>query len=182
MKSALPVEPVLRLLIAFSRHEAALDWAQETAAHHWGPVALVSQRFDFLETDYYQSTMGTGQRLQIFALADAIDPGQLSQWKRQTGDWEAEYAQAAGHAEPRPLNLDPGYLTLAKFVLASTKDHSHRIYLGQGIFAEVTLFFRSGRWQAHPWTYPNYRREDYQDFLTRCREFFYAQRSKEPRL
>lgn len=180
MSPHLSLDPVLRLLIAFSRHEAALDWAQHTATQHWGPAALVSQPFEFSETDYYRSSMGPDQWLRIVAFAEPADPGQLADWKLQSGRWEAEYAHAAAHDEPRPLNLDPGYLTLAKFVLASTKDHSHRIYLGHGVFAEVTLYYKGGHWQTSPWTYPNYRRQDYQSFLTKSREFLSATRSKEP--
>ena len=75
------------------------------------------------------------------------------------------------HPEPRPLNLDPGYITAAKLVLASTKDHAHRIYLQDGIYAEVTLAYRHRAWQPLEWTYPDYRRADFQEFFTRCREF-----------
>lgn len=180
MSSRLPLEPALRLLIAFSRHDAALDWAQSTAEAHWGPVALVSPAFAFDETQYYEASMGAGLLLRIMAFAEPADPGQLAAWKLQTGGWEADYARQTPHGEPRPLNLDPGYLTLAKFVLASTKDHSHRIYLGHGVFGEVTLYYKQGRWQTHPWTYPNYQRPDYQAFLTRCRDHFASQRLKEP--
>jgi hypothetical protein len=74
----------------------------------------------------------------------------------------------------RPLNLDPGYLELAKLVLASTKDHAHRIYLGQGIHAEVTLQYRQkAGWQPQPWTFPDYRRADYHEFFDRCREYLH---------
>ncbi|HEY2148030.1 MAG TPA: DUF4416 family protein, partial [Pirellulales bacterium] len=69
-----------------------------------------------------------------------------------------------------PLNLDPGYLTLAKLVLASTKDHAHLLYLGHGIYAEVTLYFKDGRWQHRDWTFPDYRRPDYQEFFTAARQ------------
>ena len=79
--------------------------------------------------------------------------------------------RAGRHAEPRPLNLDPGYITPAKLVLASTKDHAHRIYLRDGIFAEVTLVYRQRKWQPLEWTYPDYRRDDYQRFFTQCREW-----------
>jgi hypothetical protein len=71
--------------------------------------------------------------------------------------------------ETRPVNIDPGYITAAKLVLASTKDHAHRIYLGQGIFAEITLMYRHGRWEAHEWTFPDYRRGDYHAFFTQAR-------------
>ena len=64
------------------------------------------------------------------------------------------------------MNLDPGYITPAKLVLASTKDHAHRLYLADGIYAEVTLAFRGKQWQPLEWTYPDYRRADFQEFFT----------------
>jgi hypothetical protein len=89
----------------------------------------------------------------------------------QANAWEEEYRASAEHSESRPLNIDPGYLTEAKLVLASTKDRDHRIYLSQGIFAEVTLHFARGGWQARPWTYPDYQRADYHAFFTTCRDY-----------
>ena len=115
--------------------------------------------------------MGTDLNKQFLAFERLIDPAALADIKRQTNDWEAEYAALGRHAEPRPLNLDPGYITPAKLVLASTKDHAHRIYLRDGIYAEVTLAYRHRQWQPLEWTYPDYRREDYQRFFTRCRDY-----------
>jgi hypothetical protein len=166
-----PPDQVLLVLAAFSRHCEALDWAQATAVEAFGPLALESPRLQFSETDYYQPTMGPGLQKTFFAFERLVDPGRLAQIKQQTNGWEATYAKMAGHAEPRPLNLDPGYLTLAKLVLASTKDHAHRIYLGEGIFAEVTLGYRHRRWQAQEWTFPDYRRDDYQAFFSGCRQW-----------
>ncbi len=166
---------MLLILAAFSRHDAALDWAKARAETAWGPVGLVSARFEFSETDYYRDSMGLGLKKQFFAFEQLVGAERLADLKLQTNQWEAEYAASARHAEPRPVNLDPGYITLAKLVLASTKDHSHRIYLGRGIFAEITLHFRDGGWQASPWTYPDYRRADFQEFFVRCREYLKAQ-------
>ena len=101
----------------------------------------MSDAFDFTETDYYTATMGTGLKKQFVAFERLIDPAALADIKRQTNAWEAEYAALGRHAEPRPLNLDPGYITPAKLVLASTKDHAHRLYLRDGIYAEVTLAY-----------------------------------------
>lgn len=162
--------PVLLVLAAFSRHEKARAWARARAEEQWGEIFLTSADFDFSHTDYYLSTMGLGLRKTFWAFARPIDPGILSQVKRLTNAWEEEYAALGWHAEARPLNLDPGYLTLAKLVLASTKNYAHRIYLGGGIFAEITLSWRRGRWQHHEWTFPDYRRPDYHAFFTQCRE------------
>jgi hypothetical protein len=162
--------PVLLILAAFSRHAAALDWTHKRAESSWGPVALASPRFDFRETDYYESTMGSGLVKCFWAFERLIDPASLVERKIETNAWEAEYATRAGHNEPRPLNLDPGYLTPAKLVLASTKDHAHRLYLSRGIFAEVTLFYKDRRWQAREWTFPDYQRDDYQQFFSACRD------------
>jgi Domain of unknown function (DUF4416) len=162
--------PVLLIIAASSRHLAALDWASARCAEHFGPVALASDAFDFTETVYYAATMGADLKKQFLAFERLIDPVALSEIKRETNQWEAEYAALGRHSEPRPLNLDPGYITTAKLVLASTKDHAHRIYLREGIYAEITLSYRKRSWQAMEWTYPDYRRDDYQRFFTQCRE------------
>ncbi|MBI4006928.1 MAG: DUF4416 family protein, partial [Planctomycetes bacterium] len=72
----------------------------------------------------------------------------------------------------RPINLDPGYISEAKLVLASTKDFSHRIYLGKGIYAEVTLQYRNEQYESLPWTFPDYRTQQYQQFFLRVRSLY----------
>jgi hypothetical protein len=163
-------KPVLLLIAVSSRHDDALAWTEARAAEQFGPLASKSEAFDFTETDYYESTMGVGLKKQFLAFGRLIDPAELAAVKCCTNEWEAKYAVSGRHAEPRPLNLDPGYVTLAKLVLASTKDHAHRIYLAAGIYAELTLQYRKGDWQPCQWTYPDYRREDFQEFFSHCRE------------
>jgi hypothetical protein len=163
--------PVLLIMAAFSRYPEALDWARQTSEEAWGPMALESSRFEHRETNYYDATMGTDLKKCFFAFEALADPAGLAEWKLASNQWEIDYQQLGRHAEPRPLNLDPGYLTEAKLVLATTKDRDHRIYLHDGIFAEVTLHFHHGKWEARPWTYPDYQRADYHDFFLRCREY-----------
>ena len=181
-----PHSPVLLLLAAFSRHDDALDWARQRAVEAWGPIQRESTRFEFVETNYYDATMGTGLKKVFFAFQQPFDPERLVEIKLMTNRWEEEYAAGArdrakgdspifaetkiGTVPARPLNLDPGYLTLGKLVLASTKDFAHRIYLSHGIYAEVTLQYRHRRWEHHQYTFPDYRREDYQRFFSECRE------------
>lgn len=162
--------PALLLVAASSRYQAALDWSRKLATERWGPVAARSPPLAFVETDYYQQEMGDDLLKQFWVHRRLVDPAVLPEVKHQTNQWEAEYAGLGAHPEPRPLNLDPGYLTLAKLVLASTKDHAHRLYLGGGIYGEVTLQYRGRRWQAMPWTYPDYLRSEYHQFFSEARE------------
>jgi hypothetical protein len=163
---------VLCFVAAFSRYPAALAWAKERLESQWGPVALESDSFQFRETAFYEATMGPDLLKVLWAFEQLIDPASLAARKLLTNQWEHEYAQLRTGNEPRPLNLDPGYLTEAKLILASTKDRDHRIYLERGVFAENTLYFHAGSWQKRPWTYPDYQRADYHQFLVRCREYY----------
>ena len=161
---------VMPLLAACSCDDGALLWSELRAKERWGDIIAVSPRFDFVETDYYYASMGKPLYKCFWAFGDLIDPGQLAALKRETNAWEMEYAGCTDIEVARPLNLDPGYITLGKLVLASTKDHAHRVYAGDGIFAEVTLRFRKGSWEAFEWTYPDYRRADYWKFFDTVRE------------
>ena len=160
----------LLIIAVCSRYQDAFTWTQQQACEHFGPLRAESPFFEFVETNYYEATMGTDLKKRFFTFQNLIDPGELPQIKRLTNEWELRYAQQSEHKEPRPLNLDPGYLTLAKLVLASTKDYAHRIYLRDGIYAEVTLNYRHGGWKHGEWTFPDYRREDYQEFFSSCRQ------------
>jgi len=171
MALASPHGPVLLILAAFSRYPAAIEWAKQRAEAAWGPIALQSELFDHRETSYYEATMGADLKKTFFAFGSLVDPAGLVEWKEMSNQWEVDYQRLGKHLEPRPLNLDPGYLTEAKLILASTKDRDHRIYLGRGIYAENTLYFTRGAWQPRPWTYPDYQRADYHQFFEQCREF-----------
>lgn len=164
-------EPVLAVAAVFSRYDDAFEWARQRCAANWGPIVLASEPIEFRETPYYERTMGEGIRKCLWAFERLIDPAQLVDYKLQANDWEEEYRRESNWPEPRPLNIDPGYLTEAKLVLGTTKDRDHRLYLDRGIYAENTLFFQRGEWRARDWTYPDYRRSDYHEFFTRCRDY-----------
>lgn len=162
------------LLVAImSRHAEAHQWAAARCAQRWGPLVAQSPLFDFSETQYYAASMGTDLLKSFVVPGDLADLAHLADWKRLTNDWETEYAQQRSHPEPRPLNLDPGYITLGKLVLASTKNHAHRVYLRDGIYAELTLQYRQRAWRSLPWTYPDYQRADFQQFFSEVRDGLY---------
>jgi Domain of unknown function (DUF4416) len=170
-----PREPLYSLLVVacFSRHTDALDWAeaQLTAAH--GPLLRRGADFDFHHTEYYAATMGAGLRKRLLVFEPLAAPDGLPDVKRHTIALEKALADGGRFPEPRPLNLDPGLLQLGKFLLASTKDQAHRIYLRDGIFAEVTLRFTGGAFEPWPWTYADYREPEVRGFLTEARGLLY---------
>jgi hypothetical protein len=171
---ALPRAPerVLLVIAAFSRHGAAIDWARDRLQALLGPIALSSPVYDFNQTRYYEATMGAGLRKQFFVFERLVDAEALADVKLQANDLETELARQRLYEEPRPLNLDPGLLTLGKFMLATTKDQSHRIYLRAGIFAEATLRFQAGTFEVWPWTYADYRQPIVVQFLNDARDYY----------
>ena len=163
-----PHYPVLLVAAITSRYGEAIEWAIAQASQAWGPVSLQSDLFDFQETGFYEKTMGGDLRKQLVAF-QWFDPANLPGCKIASNQWEEQYARDHAHPEARPLNIDPGYITEAKLVLATTKDRDHRVYLRDGIYAEVTLHYQQNRWTESRWTYPDYRRTDFQSFFTECR-------------
>ena len=163
--------PVLLITAVTSRYQEAFRWTADQTTAQWGKLVLASDIFDFTETNFYTQSMGTELKKQFLAFETLIEPGEIAPTKLLSNEWEKQYAAENQHAEVRPLNIDPGYISEAKLVLVTTKDRDHRIYLQQGIFAEVTLFFRSGDWNGSRWTYPDYQRKDFQSFFTKCRDY-----------
>jgi hypothetical protein len=170
--------PTLLVVAVFSRHEDAFEWAQARLETHFGPVGLRSEPFVFDQTSYYEASMGGDLRKCFLAFERLVSPDRLAEIKRQTNTLEGELADAGIYPEARPLNLDPGLLVLGKFMLATTKDQSHRVYLRDGIFAEVTLRYHAGAFEPWPWTYADYRLPCVHEFLQQAREY-YRQRLRE---
>ncbi|WP_146533626.1 DUF4416 family protein [Rubripirellula reticaptiva] len=163
------VEPVVRICAVITRYRDAMDWAIERISPYWGPVTATSDSVPFEAGGFYDASMGVGLTKTLIAFGDYQDPGGLADWKVQTNLWESDYAALGRHDETRPINLDAGYFSQAKLVLATIKDRDHRIYLRDGIFAEVTLNYVGKRWVHHRWSYPSYRTTEVATFALRLR-------------
>jgi hypothetical protein len=148
---------------------------EERLTSRFGPVDLRSAIFPFDQTTYYDMEMGSPIVRCFLAFRTLIAPAQIAFIKKATNDLEAVFA--GEHCQMRrPVNLDPGYLEESKIVLASTKNFYHRILLSEGIYGEVTLHFSAGRWQAFPWTFPDFRCGRYDGFFTQLRRIYRDQR------
>lgn len=173
----IPREPApAKLVMAMlAPQEEWFDRAEGALQKRFGPIDYRSDTLPFGYTTYYAPEFGGGLLRRFAAFERLIDQGQLAAIKTWTNGLEQEWAEAGN----RRINLDPGYMTLAKFVLATTKDHSHRVYLGQGIYGEVTLSYRDRDWRPWPWTYPDYRSEAYRRILHEIRALLVQRLRKE---
>lgn len=160
-----PPQPVKLLLPMLAAEADLLAAVEADLAARWGAIDYRSALLPFAHTDYYAREFGPSLLRRFLAFERLIDPGELAAIKRATNEIEARWSQG----ERRRVNLDPGYLTQAKLVLATTKNQAHRIYLGQGIYAEVTLLYRDGAWRPLPWTYPDYASAAYHAILSEIR-------------
>jgi hypothetical protein len=161
-KKVVPAKLVVGLL-GQDRH--LLAQAESALTETFGAVSVKSKEMPFDFTDYYKKEMGAGLVRRWVGFHDPVEPEQLSDFKTTTGLMEKRFRGPTG----RRVNIDPGLLSLHNLVLASTKDFAHRIYLRDGIYAEVTLIFHGGKFQAQAWTYQDYQSETCLEFLADCR-------------
>jgi hypothetical protein len=128
--------------------------------------------YDFSSfTDYYHSEMGSHLKKLFIVFSDLIDPVELPGIKVNTNLIEKQYMVN----NKRQVNIDPGYISEAKLVLATTKNYSHRIYLSQGIFADLHLQFSKGSFQPQPWTYPDYMQKNVLEFFNGIKKKYLEQ-------
>ncbi len=163
------VTPLVGMLAADPAHFQAARPGLEALL---GPADMVSPLFGFTQTEYYAASMGPALQRQFLSFRNLADPSHLAAWKLATNTLEATLMRALGSpgGPARPINLDVGYITGAKLVLASTKDFAHRLYLRDGIFGEITMGFRRDQWVSHAFTFPDFKSGIYDDFLRSLRE------------
>lgn len=164
-------QPVKLMASLLSGELLLLEKAKAALRNLAGEIDLESELLPFDHTDYYAAELGPAPVRQIVTFRELADPATLPAVKRLTNQVEQVLAEGGR----RRVNVDPGYLSLGKLVLASTKDHAHRLYLDDGIYAEVTLTFQRGRFRPWPWTYPDYASERYCELFGQIREGYKAQ-------
>jgi len=163
--------PVKLIASIFSGDDVLLAVARESLAKHFGPMDRQSDVFPFDHTAYYAPEFGEALVRQVVAFRDLIPPDSLAEIKRATNELEMTWMVD----RRRRVNLDPGYVSLSKLGLATTKNYSHRIYLGQGIYAEVTLHYEHGAFHSWEWTYPDYASPAYLELFAEIRHVYVEQ-------
>lgn len=170
IKKPLPVKLIVGFIF---KDECLINKAISILKKRFGKTDVESEILAFNHTDYYEKEMGKGLKRKFIAFKKLIPADKLSQIKLITNAIEKKLSED----NRRLINIDPGYVDLPKLVLASTKDFRHRIYIGNNIYAETTLFYQNEGFRPWEWTYPDYKSEEYIALFNRIREN-YAQQIK----
>jgi hypothetical protein len=156
-----PPKPAKLVIGCFLKEKHLAADIVKAVVEKFGPVDMTSPWFPFNLTTYYNDEMGTPLFRRMLAFKRLIKQSALANIKLFTNDLEREYSI---HGRRR-VNIDPGYLLHERFVLATGKNYSHRIYIGREIYADLTLVYQKGRFNKMPWTYPDYASENVMTFL-----------------
>ena len=159
-------ESVLLFVGTLHADSKAFDAAEKLLTQNFGDILFLSSRIVWNYSSYYKDELGWPIYRHFIFFRNLIDPGSLSDIKIKTNELEHMLAIDG----KRSINLDPGYLTLSNIVLASTKNYAHRIYLGKGIYAEVTLIYQNNSYIPHLFTYRDYQEKTSIDIFTDARE------------
>jgi hypothetical protein len=163
-------DPALLFVGVLYREEESLSRSKEKLYGSFGESVLESPPMPWDFSRHYLSELGSPLLRSFVFFRDTISPETLCDIKLVTNALEADLSTEG----KRSVNLDPGYLTPYNVVLASTKNYAHRIYIGKGIYAEVTLLYRDGKYRPHVFTYRDYASDEYAELFARVRTFLKA--------
>lgn len=171
MASAGTASPVKLFVITLHNDPEILQKAIGDLKDVWGEVDWISDDYEFDVTDYYSAEMGAGLLRRFYSFAHLIQPDQITEIKLLSNSIEERYRSDSG----RRINLDPGYLDTYKVVLASAKFGGQKIYLGRGIYADMTLVRYKGKWESFAWGFPDFKSGRYDAALSTIREIYKKQ-------
>lgn len=165
--------PAVKLIIGFIfTDENILNKAKLYLIKKFGQIDYESQILVFNHTNYYEKELGAGLKRNFISFKKLVEADRLVSIKLFTNKLEQKLCLGSGR---RQINIDPGYIELSKLVLATTKDYAHRIYLRQGIYAEITLFYQDKSFRYRDWTYPDYRTSEYIGIFNHIRGIYAQQ-------
>ena len=138
-------------------------------------IDFEGQFFPFVETDYYQSEMGDGLQRGMISFRELVHPQTLVSMKQKAKTLE-DYLRLSGN---RSVNIDVGYMDMFKVVLASFKGRSNKIYLSEGVWADMILYFEEGQYKTFMWGFPDFKSGIYNEDLVKIRGLYKQQLREE---
>jgi len=165
----------VKLIIGMlAKSQKLFDKAEEFFIKDFGAIDYKSPVISFNHTGYYKKEFGGALKRIFISFKKPVSPEKIAKIKLLTNSIEEKLSAD----KKRRVNIDPGYVSDSKLILATTKDYFHRIYLNHGIYAEVTLMWRKGGFKPFEWTFPDYRSKEYIDVFNAIRNAYMAEARK----
>ena len=169
MGALLEQKPVKLIVSILYKDESFLIEAETFLVREYGAKEHLEAVFPFNFTDYYEKEFGEDLKRKVICFRKLVNLEASGEIKVFTNKIEDKLTK---EKNKRAVNIDPGYVTEAKLVLFTTKDYSHRIYLGDKIFAEVTLHFQNNSFRSWPWSYPDYASKEMVEYFNKVRKVY----------
>lgn len=158
--------PAKLFVAVFMNDISHFNGVAESLSKRFGAIDILSEWEDFDNTTYYEKEMGSDLKRRVIIFKDLIEQDDIADIKLFAISVENDFMGNTG----RNVNIDPGYLLMERFVLATCKNFAHKIYVGKGVYADLTLVYKDGKYNTLPWTFPNYKDENMIAFISKVRE------------
>jgi hypothetical protein len=158
--------PAKLFVTVFLNDTSLFEEVAKSLSEKYGKIDILSQWAAFDNTSYYEKEMGRNLQRRVIIFKDLIRQSDIADIKHFAISIEKELS----NGDDRNVNIDPGYLLMERFVLATCKNFAHKIYVGKGVYADLTLIYKDGRYNTLPWTFPNYKDEKMIDFISNVRK------------
>jgi len=167
-------DPVKLIVSLFSAEKPLVEQGIKELGNVLGPVDWISEECFFDRTRYYEKEMGWPLHRRFLSFERLINPEDIVPAKLKTNRMERHFSRGG----KRRLNIDPGYISPERLVLATGKNYVHRIYLSKGIYADLTLIFSRGHFRPLQWTYKDYADPATRGYFEKVRERYMKQRKE----
>ena len=151
---------------------SAVDQVFTRLEKEFGKSDLSSPLLPFFHTPHYDEEMGENLYRRCFTFPKLVDPDELPAIKAWTNKLERKLASSGKFEVERPVNIDPGYVTLTKLVLASSRDYAHRVHIGDGVYGEIALAWSQATFAAREGTRPDFKSREMIGFFNRVRALY----------
>ncbi len=160
--------PVKNFVSVIHSDEKLFENFKQKISKHFGEIDTISEPFPFDFTDYYKPEMGENLKRQFFSFKKLTEGDFIVNIKKKCLEYEENFSENG----KRRLNIDPGYIDLYKLVLVSEKYMGHKIYLREGICADLVLLLGKKKLTPFIWTFPDFRSGRYDEYFLKLREIY----------
>lgn len=122
----------------------------------FGELLFISEKSKFKYTNYYTSEMGEGLNRVFIFFKEKQEKNALIKIKKFSDLLENEFLVNL----KRTINIDPGFFSKENIILATNKGFTHRVYLDDGVYADLTLYYKGHSYKFLDWTFSEYKSEE----------------------